>query len=251
MMNIQNVNYIDTHCHLDLYKNYKQVITDIEQNNTFVVAVSNLPSVFEQDAQILKSANIALALGLHPQLVKEYDDQIGLFIKLLPKTKFIGEVGLDYQEIDINIRKRQQEIFKRILEESAKYSDKVLSVHSRRASEDVISFIGNNFPCKIILHWYSGSITTLKQAVKNGYFFSINTSMINSDKGQAIIQSLPLERILTETDGPFIKLNNQIVMPTNVEVVIEYLAKIHRKTNKEIVEKLKTNFLTVTENARV
>ena len=216
MMNIQNVNYIDTHCHLDLYKNYKQVIVDIEQNNTFVVAVTNLPSVFEQDAQILKSPNVELALGLHPQLVKEYGDQIDLFIKLLPETKFIGEVGLDYQEVDISTQKRQREIFKRILEESAKYNDKVLSIHSRRASEDVVSFIGNNFPCKIILHWYSGSIATLKQAINNGYLFSINTSMINSEKGQLIIQSLPLEKILTETDGPFIKFNSQIVMPTDI-----------------------------------
>jgi TatD DNase family protein len=250
-MNIQDANYIDTHCHLDLYRNYKKVITDIEQRNTFVVAVTNIPSVFEQDAQILKSANVALGLGLHPQLVKEYGDQIDLFIKLLPKAKFIGEVGLDYQEVDVNIRKRQQEIFKRILEESAKYKDKVLSIHSRRASEDVVSLIGNDFPCKIILHWYSGSISTLKQAINNGYFFSINTSMIDSEKGQSIIRSLPLERILTETDGPFIKLNSKIVMPTDIEVIVGYLAKIHKKTNREMTEKIKNNFLTVTENVKV
>lgn len=250
-MNIQNANYIDTHCHLDLYKNYKQVITAIEQSNIFVVAVTNIPSVFEQDAQILKSTNVALALGLHPQLVRDYGDQIDLFVELLPKVKFIGEVGLDYQEVDINMRKRQQEIFKRVLEESAKYDDKVLSVHSRRASEDVVSLIGNNFPCKIILHWYSGSIATLKQAIDSGYFFSINTSMINSDKGQAIIHSLPLERVLTETDGPFIKLNSKIIIPTDIEIIVDYLARIHRKTNKEIMEKINTNFLTVMGNAKV
>lgn len=251
MMNIQRVNYIDTHCHLDLYKNYKQVIIDIEQSNTFVVGVTNIPSVFEQDTQILKSTNVELALGLHPQLVNEYGEQIDLFVELLPKAKFIGEVGLDYQEVDINTRKRQQEIFKCILEESAKYNNKILSVHSRRASEDVVSLIGNNFPCKIILHWYSGSIGTLKQAINNGYFFSINTSMINSEKGQAIIHSLPLERVLTETDGPFINLNGKTVMPTDMKIILDYLSKIHRKTKEEIMKKIKTNFLTITESASV
>lgn len=251
MMSIQNIDYIDTHCHLDLYKDYKQVIKDIEQRNIFVVAVTNIPSVFEQDTKILKSKNVALALGLHPQLVKDYSDQIDLFIELLPKAKFIGEVGLDYQEMDSNIRKKQQKVFERILGESAKYNDKVISVHSRRSSEDVISLIGDNFPGKIIFHWYSGTIGTLKKAINNGYFFSINTSMINSEKGQSIIRSLPLERVLTETDGPFINFNSKTVMPTDIEVIIDYLARVHRKTNKEVMEKIKTNFLTATENARV
>lgn len=242
MINIQNVNYIDTHCHLDLYKNYKQVIKDIEQSNSFVVAVTNIPSVFEQDTQLLKSDNVIIALGLHPQLIKEYGEQINLFIELLPEAKFIGEVGLDYQEADINIRKKQQKIFEQILEESAKYKNKVLSIHSRRSSEDVVSMIGPDFPGHIILHWYSGSITILKRALDSGYSFSINPSMINSKNGQTIIKSLPLERILTETDGPFINIKNRTVTPSDVETVIDYLAKIHQKTKAEIGNAIKVNF---------
>lgn len=244
-MNIHDIDYIDVHCHLDLYEDYKQIIREIEQHKTLVIAVTNTPSIFKQEEQLFKSDNVILALGLHPQLIKEYGNQIDLFFDLFPRTKFIGEIGLDYQNTNIDIRKRQQEIFKRIIEESAKYKNKILSVHSRRSSEDVISLIGPNFPGKIILHWYSGSISTLKKALSNGYFFSINSSMINSKNGQSIVKLLPLERILTETDGPFISLNDKIVIPTDVEVTINYLAQVFGKTKDEIREKLKMNFLKV------
>jgi TatD DNase family protein len=247
-MDITNIRYIDVHCHLDLYKDYKQVIGEVEQNDTLVVAMTNIPSVFIQEEQLLKSDNVLLALGLHPQLIKEYSEQIDLFINLLPKTKFVGEIGLDYQESDIEVRKRQKKIFQRILEESAKYKNKILNIHSRRSAEDVVSMIGSGFPGHVILHWYSGSITTLKQALNNRFYFSINPSMINSKNGQSIIKSLPLDRVLTETDGPFINLNKRIAVPQNVEVVVDYLAKLHGKEKNKVIQIIKTNFLNLLES---
>jgi TatD DNase family protein len=244
MIKTDNFKYIDTHCHLDLYKDYKTVISEAK-NNSFVVAVTNMPSAFLHEEKLFISDNVAVSLGLHPQLIREYGHELSLFIELLPKTRFIGEVGLDYQEFDTDIRKKQRMIFEKILFESAKFKDKILTVHSRKSAEDVVSIIGSNFPGSVILHWYSGSKPTLKKALSNNLYFSINTSMITSKNGQDIIQEIPLERILTETDGPFVKANNKIVIPSDIEIVIDYLAELHGKTKDDIKVLIKNNFLKI------
>lgn len=234
--------YIDTHCHLDLYKDYKNVILEAKKNKTFIVAVTNMPSVFQHEVKLFKNDNVIVSLGLHPQLIREYGHEINLFIDLLPNAKFIGEIGLDYQELSSDLKEKQKAIFEKILNESARLKDKVLTVHSRRSSDDVVAMIGANFPGTIILHWYSGSTSTLKKALTSEYFFSINPAMIVSKNGQAIIKALPLERVLTETDGPFTDLNKKVVAPSGVQSVIDYLAKLHGKTSDEITETVKMNF---------
>lgn len=237
-----NLDYIDTHCHLDLYKDYMQVILQAKKSGTFVVAVTNLPSVYEQEVNFIKGDNLVVALGLHPQLVSEHHHQLDRFLHLLPDVKFIGEVGLDYQVVD-DSRKIQRDVFQKILEESAKYKNKILSIHSRRSSEDVVSMIGSNFPGNIILHWYSGTIPTLNKALANGYYFSINPSMILTQSGQKVIKSLPLDRILTETDGPFTKQKNNETVPSDVSIVIDYLSETHKLSSEEVKEIIKMNFL--------
>ena len=72
---------------------------------------------------------------------------------------------------------------------------------------------------KAILHWYSGDFGTLKELIDNGYYFSINTSMLKSSKGQNIIRSIPNERILIESDGPFSKINSQKFNPSKLKDV--------------------------------
>jgi len=237
--------YIDTHCHLDLYEDYKDIALEASKNKTFIIAVTNMPSVFQHEVKLFKNDNVIVSLGLHPQLAKEYGHEINLFVDLLPKAKFIGEIGLDYQISDNDLKKKQIDIFERIVHESAKYEDKVLTVHSRRSSEDIVSIIGSNFPGTIILHWYSGSISTLKKALFNGYLFSINPSMTISKSGQAIIKALPLESILTETDGPFNSIDGKIIKPSDVKNVVTYLAKLHNKSEQFIEEQIKSNFIRI------
>lgn len=246
-MNFNNdFDFIDTHCHLDLYKDYKAVILDSYRQKTFIIAVTNIPSVFEHECTLFqKDKNIAVALGFHPQLVDSYGNQVELFISLLPKAKFIGEIGLDYQDNNETVREKQRKVFKHIIREIAKYSNKTIAVHSRNSTDDVISIIGKDYPGNIILHWYSGSIKTLERAINNGYYFSVNPSMTKTEKGQKIIKSIPLERLLTETDGPFLKVNGSIVNPPDVESVIIYLSSVHKKPMEAVKKIVKNNFLKI------
>jgi len=244
-----DIDYIDTHCHLDLYKDYKTLILDSNKNKTFIVAVTNIPSVFDHECMLFqKNSKIAVALGFHPQLVESHGDQIELFVSLLSKSQFIGEVGLDYQENKQWMKAKQKKVFERVLNEAAKYQDKIISVHSRNSTDDVVSIIGKDYPGNIILHWYSGSIKTLEKAINNGYYFSVNPSMTKSLKGRVIIKSIPLERLLTETDGPFLEVDRKIVNPPDVEIVINYLSSVHKKPLEEIKGIVKTNFLKITES---
>ena len=238
--------YVDTHCHLDLYKDYRQVISESDRSNTLIIAVTNLPSIFEQECALFQEySNVIVSLGLHPQLVGSHSNQINLMLKLIPKVQFIGEVGLDYQDNKEELEVKQRQIFKQILDKAAEYKNKIISVHSRNSADDVVSMIGANFPGNIVLHWYSGSIQTLEKALNNGYYFSINPSMVKTKKGQEIIKRIPIERLLTETDGPFVKVNGNEVSPLDIEIIINEISSIHKIDPQETKRKVEANFLRI------
>jgi TatD DNase family protein len=76
-----------------------------------------------------------------------------------------------------------------------------------------------------VFHWYSGPLPLLDRAIRQGFYFSVNPAMVRSKNGQGIIGRIPRDRILTETDGPYVKVGTRAAEPTDVRVVLEYLAK--------------------------
>ena len=84
---------------------------------------------------------------------------------------------------------------------------KIISIHSVRSDKDVLDIL-EKYDCtkrnKCILHWYSGTLKQLDRAIKLDCFFSINEYMLNSPNGRSIIQRIPVERLLVESDAPFI-----------------------------------------------
>ena len=100
-----------------------------------------------------------------------------------------------------------------------KNKPKFISIHSRKAESAVLDILDEEKRVPAVLHWYSGSTSELDRAVSKGHYFSINPAMINSKSGKKIIDRIPPERILTETDGPFIELNDKEVLPRDVSIV--------------------------------
>lgn len=238
------IEYIDTHCHVDLFQDPNKIVKHANQLKTAVIAVTNIPSVFPHMMVFANNQTYTYpALGLHPELVEERGSEISLMWDLFDETRFIGEVGLDYTTPHQTIRSKQREIFKSILERCADSGDKVLTIHSRRAAHDVVSAIGENFPGTIILHWYSGSKNTLEQAVANGYYFSVNLAMTRSKKGKEIISMIPKERILTETDGPFIKNGNRACDPSDIQTTVGVLSQLLNESENETKKRLVNNFV--------
>lgn len=218
------VNHLyDTHCHLDLFESRNDIINEIESAEIYTIAVTNLPVLFEKLKAETSSKYIRPALGFHPELLQQYNKYIPHMWSLLSETRYIGEVGLDFKT-GKQFHDLQVSFFEELIERCNIYGNKILTVHSRMSAEKVVSIIGNNFKGKIILHWFTGNKTVLKSAIENGYYFSINYSMIKSKAGKDIILSIPLNRLLLETDAPFTQYNNSIFRPQYINCIVNEIA---------------------------
>ncbi|MFS0752614.1 TatD family hydrolase [Oceanobacillus sp. 1P07AA] len=196
-------NLSDFHIHIDYFKNYNQIFHSFNKNKIYALFVTNLPEIFQQcRKEFPDSKYVKLALGYNPQLANKYKFNQSLFDDLLPFTKYVGEVGLDYSKEFLASKNDQQVAFEYICFQSAKLN-RIMSIHSRKAESDVLSILINNNVKFAVLHWYSGNKRILQKAVNQGYYFSVNYSMLSTQKGFDIIRSIPLDRLLIETDAPF------------------------------------------------
>lgn len=235
----------DTHSHLDLLKSFDYTVQEIEKKKIYTIAVTNLPVLYEKLTSKINSKYIKPALGFHPELIDQYQKYIPEMWKLLPNAKYIGEVGLDFK-VALKSKAIQISFFEELIKRCDEYGGKVLTIHSRASSEEVISIIGNEFNCKYIMHWYSGNLTTLNKAISNGAYFSINYAMINSEKGKKIIYNIPNDRLLLESDAPFVMLNKNTFFSTlDVEKIIVRLADFKNLDIEEMRSILWSNFKSI------
>jgi TatD DNase family protein len=217
---------VDSHCHIDLYPDPIAIISEVETARVYTIALTNTPSVFPMTEQLVFGKRyLRPALGLHPELASERVGELPLFERYLPKTRYVGEIGLDYVTQNGADRKTQQYVFERILELCHQAQGKVVTVHSRRAAADVVDMIPNNFSGTIILHWYSGSQKMLRRAIEKGCYMSFNLAMMRSAKSKQLLHHVPLERILTESDGPFVSYRETVSTPLHMLNVVEQMAR--------------------------
>jgi len=236
---------IDTHCHIDLYKNPEEILVESERAGITVIAMTNLPSHFEMGYHyVLPYKKIRLALGMHPLYAEQHSREFSLFLKNLHKTSYIGEVGLDFSREGIATKEIQLISFQKILKELGG-KKKLLSLHSRRAEKEVLKLLIENNIGNAIFHWYSGPLTLIDEIVKAGFYFSINPAMIKSESGNKIIKRIPQNHVLTETDGPFIELNERTVHPSDVKLVEIYLSSLWQKSQEEVSTIIKNNFADI------
>lgn len=244
---------IDTHCHIDMYPNPVEVLNECEKRGIMVISMTSLPSHFELGYNhFINKKKIRQALGFHPLIIKNYDTtEILKFEKLINSTSYIGEIGLDFSREGINTKDLQIQIFAKILSIiKNNNSRKILSLHSRGAEKEVLSHLIENDIKYAIFHWYSGSVGIIENILSAGYYFSINTSMIKSKKGSEIIGKIPLDRMLIESDGPYIDNNGKPIYPYDLIGVYNYLAKKNNISTDEIVNKIKNNFFQLIQNIR-
>lgn len=225
-----DTNIIDFHCHLDLFPNHLELLRECEQLGIKTLTVTNAPRVWSQNQLFAKDCqHVWVALGLHPQLAQDYASELHLFEKYLPEAKYIGEVGLDGTPEYANTLETQRKVFRTILNLCAEAEGKILTIHSRHAAGEVIDLIGNHLPPskgRSVLHWFTGSIKDALIAVEAGCYFSINIKMLTSSQRRKLVESLPQNRILTESDGPFVKLGKSVMCPKDMGKVTKELASL-------------------------
>lgn len=228
-------NLSDMHIHIDYFKNYKKMYNSFEDNKIYALFVTNLPEIFQKCLnEFPVSKYVKLGLGYNPQLVADYPLNKSLFDSMLLTTKYVGEVGLDYSKEFVHTKKAQINKFDYICHQSAKLN-KIMSIHSRKAENDVLEMLKAHDVEHAIFHWYSGDIESARKIAEQGYYFSVNYSMLNSKKGFEIIKSLPIDRLLIETDAPFGKANLNSVTYNLPEIYNQFSKRLNIDSFEDVV----------------
>jgi TatD DNase family protein len=242
---------VDFHCHLDLYPDHAEAVARCEREGVFTLAVTTTPRAWPRNQELAaQTRHVRAALGLHPQLVAERSHEIALWKELLPRTRYVGEVGLDAGSKFYRSFERQKEVFVEVLTSCAAASDKILTVHSVRATKVVLDMIEKHLPPprgRVVLHWFTGTAAEIRRAVDLGCYFSVNAEMLANEKRSVANRAFPLGRVLTETDGPFTRAGARPSEPRDVWRAVEGLASLHGLEVADVGCRIKLNLKALSD----
>lgn len=228
---------MDLHTHLDLYPNALALAREVNQSNSFTLCVTTSPRAWIASSRVFGLfRNIEVALGLHPEIVSQKYVERDLLLQGVSVARFIGEIGLDGSPQHASFRLLQKQIFESVLAEASRVGGRVMSIHSRRAASAVLSALKAHPQAgTAILHWFSGSVHELKDAINLGCYFSVNVLMASSERGAKLISLMPRDKVLPESDGPFAMQGNTPLTPMGSNEVANRLAKIWNMPREEIL----------------
>lgn len=243
--------FVDSHCHVGRYKDPLSVIRRAEDADVVTVAVTETPSEFQRlSLRLGRRRLVRLALGLHPlraAMISPLDQ--ALFGRLLDRVDYVGEVGLDGSREGRPSLDRQMKVFEHILGQP-RIASKILTVHSRGAEKAAIECL-SSAGATAILHWYSGPLGQIDVALGAGLWFSVNAPMLRSKNGQKIVRSIPADRIVTETDGPFAKTGGSESQPKDVPGLVADLAAVWGRPKDEVADQIYANMGAIATAAGV
>lgn len=236
---------VDFHCHLDLYPDHAAAVRDAEATGVFTLAVTTTPLAWPRNHELAqRTKHVRAALGLHPQLVAERESEIELWDQYLAETRYVGEVGLDSGPRFFKSLDAQKRVFQHVLQRCAQAGGKIITVHSIRSAKSVLDLVETHLPPergKIVLHWFTGTKSEAKRALELGCYFSINAAMLNNERHTLMVQELPLDRLLTETDGPFTRVGERSSNPSDVSLVVEALGRLYQLPAKQVAKLVRDN----------
>ncbi len=204
----------DMHCHLDFSPEGPAVAREAAKLGISAFSTTVEPTRYLQAVERFADCpNVRVGLGFHPWWVKADEvsglsSQLALFEELAPDARCIGEVGLDFSARSPAPESVQTAVFRRILQAADAPSaagPKLLSIHAIRSASavlDCLDALGTLKRHQAIFHWFSCSSGELSRAVKAGCFFSVGPLMLRSRRGREYARSIPLKRLLLETDEP-------------------------------------------------
>lgn len=238
---------IDTHAHLQdkaLKSDLEEVLKRAEASGVkkIICIGYDYPTSVEAVELARKYEGIYAVVGIHPHDAKELDDEILSRLYQLAgeeKVVAIGEIGLDYYR-NLSPQEKQKEAFIAQIK-LARELGKPVVIHDRDAHQDVVDIIkkekaGVNGG---IMHCYSGHLPLAIEFMKEGFYISFAgpVTFNNARKTQEVAANIPLERILIETDCPYLApepMRGKRNEPAYVSYVARKIAEIRRKSVEEI-----------------
>ena len=119
--------------------------------------------------------------------------------------------------------------------------DRVITLHSVRATDDVVAAVATHGVRGAVLHWFLGSPADINAAITADVYFSVNISMVRSRRGHSALSEMPPNRVLTETDAPFTRVEHQSVRPGQVGLIEQSLARLWSTDPLDIRRRLWSN----------
>ncbi len=247
--------FIDSHCHLDLLAQEEGGI-DLAINNAKVNGVDHIlcisidKSSCQKIIEIVNSNSyLSASVGIHPNIEQSENFTAEELISLASHEKVIaiGETGLDYfrSEGDLGW---QRERF-RVHIEAAKELKKPLIVHTREARKDTMDILENEGAESAggIIHCFTENWETAKRALDMGFYISLSgiVTFKNARELQEVAKKLPLDRILIETDSPYlapVPHRGKTNQPAFVKHVAEFLAELRDDSVENIAKETTDNF---------
>jgi TatD DNase family protein len=223
---------IDAHCHLGNLPKY------VIHEGLLPVTVGYSHSSNQKAVEAAKKHNVPFVLGIAPQTaIKEDLSKLGEWIDFIRKSgpNAIGEVGLDYHwaqnEQDIA---KEKTVFERMIA-LAEEMGLPLVIHARDATPDVLDSLQlRNFRNGFMLHFFSGTLHDAKRAARMGGYVSIPP--VRSAGRTAAIGALPLERLLVETDAPYVGRTPDAAMDS-----VAYIAEVKKVDRETVIEQTAKN----------
>jgi len=251
--------YVDAHIHLS-EPEYAGRMHDIVENakKTGVVAIVTNSMDLETSKTSLKLAEeheglVYAALGVHPWHVNQLNpdelEQIKDFIVQNGTNKervvAIGEVGLDPQYAK---RRAQKELQSKVFHEMLRLAEKLtlpVVIHSRWSAPKILEILPSYKRVTALWHWFSSPTELLPKIVERGDYISEGPPVVFSDRIQEVVRLVPLERLLTETDGPvryYGPFKDKETTPALIPEVVKAIAQIKKNTEAQVAEQILSNF---------
>jgi TatD DNase family protein len=248
---------VDSHCHLNMV-DYVSLASDIDtiiqaakENGVqhMLCVGTQLEDIPANLSLAEKYTQISISIGLHPNEPTEHEPSVEQLISLAthPKVVAIGETGLDYYRSQGNIKWQQDRFRVHIC--AAKELGKPLIIHTRQAREDTINTLKEEQASEVggVLHCFTEDWNMAKQALELGFYISFSgiVTFKNAVELQEVARKLPLDRMLIETDSPYlapIPYRGKINQPAYVKQVAEFLATLRGISFEALAEKTTENF---------
>lgn len=247
---------LDSHCHLDdsaIYENRVQIIKEAKEAG--VSLMITIGCDLESSKKAIEIAHefegVYAAIGFHPQNLENISDEALKEIKRMAsdeKVVAIGEIGLDYHWFKEKSEHDIQKVWFNKQIDLANELHLPLSIHARDATEDTYEILVNNPPkYGAVLHCYSGSTEMMDKFDKLDLYYGFDGPITykNSVVPKENVKRCPIDRILTETDSPYLTptpFRGQLNGPKHIKEILQEMADLRGLSIKEMEFAVENNF---------
>jgi TatD DNase family protein len=255
--------FVDSHCHInfpELYQNIDSILSKMSSNKvTHALCVSvtldKLPDIFKIANTY---AHIFASVGVHPDYEDIEEPSVEELCRLAKENKVvaIGETGLDYFRVQGDLTWQRDRFRTHI--KAAIQSNLPLIIHTRNAAEDTLKIMREEGANQVggVMHCFTESLDVALEAIKLNFYISFSgiVTFKNATDLKEVVKAIPLDRMLIETDSPYlapVPYRGKINDPSNVIHVAEEIAKLKNISVEEVGQITTQNFFKLFSKCRI